>query len=50
MTTKTGKRRLGPLNIIQLQDILANEGKPKNKNKILNRIRILEQRKAKLEN
>ncbi len=47
MTTKTGKRRLGPLNIVQLQDMLAKEGRPKNKGKILNRIRILEKRKAK---
>ena len=47
MTTKTGKRRLGPLNIIQLQDMLAKEGRPKNKGKILNRIRVLENRKAK---
>ena len=47
MTTKTGKRRLGPLNIVQLQDMLAKESRPKNKGKILNRIRILTLRKAK---
>lgn len=47
MRTKTGKTRLGPLNLVQLQDMLAKEGRPKNKGKILNRIRILENRKAK---
>lgn len=47
MTTKTGKRRLGPLNIIQLEDMLAKESRNKNKGKILNRIRILKQREIK---
>jgi len=44
MTTKTGKRRLGPLNLVQLEDMLAKEARKKNKGKILNRIRILKQR------
>ena len=47
MTTKTGKRRLGPLNIVQLEDMLAKESRNKNKGKILNRIRILKQREIK---
>ena len=42
MKTKTGKTRLGPLNLKQLQEMLAKENKPKNKGKIQNRIRALE--------
>ena len=42
MKTKTGKTRLGPLNIKQLHEMLAKESKPKNKGKIQNRIRALE--------
>ena len=42
MKTKTGKIRLGPLNLKQLHEILAKESKPKNKSKIQNRIRALE--------
>ena len=49
MRTKTGKTRLGPLNLIQLQDMLAKEGRPKNKGKILNRIRILQNRVVKID-
>ena len=41
MRTKTGKTRLGPLNLVQLQDLLEKEGRPKNKGKIQNRIRFL---------
>jgi len=33
MTTKTGKRRLGPLNLVQLEDMLAKEARKKNKGK-----------------
>lgn len=40
MKTKTGKTRLGPLNLAQLQDMLS-KAKPKDKSKIENRIRIL---------
>lgn len=47
MRTKTGKTRLGPLNLVQLQEMLEKEGRPKNKGKILNRIRTLTLRKAK---
>ena len=47
MTTKTGKRRLGPLNIVQLEEMLSKEARKKNKGKILNRIRILKQREIK---
>jgi hypothetical protein len=34
MLTKTGKTRLGPLNIAQLTDLLAKSSKPKDKAKI----------------
>lgn len=47
MRTKTGKTRLGPLNLVQLEEMLANESRPKNKGKIQNRIRTLTLRKAK---
>lgn len=42
MKTKTGKPRLGPLNLKQLTEMLAKESKAKNKPKIQNRIRALE--------
>ena len=42
MKTKTGKPRLGPLNLKQLTEMLAKESKAKNKSKIQNRIRALE--------
>ena len=42
LKTRTGKTRLGPLNIKQLHEMLAKESKPKNKGKIQNRIRALE--------
>lgn len=44
MRTKTGKVRLGPLNLAQLQDLLDKEARPKNKGKIQNRIRFLNHR------
>ena len=34
MLTKTGKARLGPLNLAQLTKLLENNTKPKDKNKI----------------
>ena len=48
MKTKTGKTRLGPLNLKQLHDMLVKESKPKNKSKIQNRIRALEKMGFKL--
>lgn len=45
MRTKTGKPRLGPLNLAQLQEMMVKESKPKNKNKIQSRIRALEKMK-----
>lgn len=39
MKTKTGKTRLGPLNLAQLNDMLE-KAKPKDRSKIQNRIRI----------
>jgi hypothetical protein len=44
MLTKTGKKRLGPLNLKQLYEFLENSSKPKEKAKIRNRISTLEKR------
>jgi len=44
MKTKTGKTRLGPLNLKQLQEMLEKASRPKDKSKIHNRIKILESR------
>jgi hypothetical protein len=46
MMTKTGKPRLGPLNLEQLNTMLEKSSKPKEKSKILSRIRTLESRKV----
>lgn len=48
MKTKTGKTRLGPLNIQQLHDLLNKETRAKNKGKIEKRIRALEKMGFKL--
>jgi len=42
MKTKTGKTRLGPLNITQLKDLLEKTSRPRDKGKIQTRIRTLE--------
>lgn len=44
MKTRTGKPRLGPLNITQLQELLSKTGKPKIKSQIQRRIQTLEKR------
>jgi hypothetical protein len=44
MLTKTGKTRLGPLNLNQLTEMLEKSSKPKDKAKIQSRIRTLESR------
>lgn len=44
MQTRTGKPRLGPLNITQLEALLEKTAKKKEKAKILNRIRIVSAR------
>ncbi len=44
MKHKSGKPRLGPLNLSQLKDMLEKSSKPKDKAKIQNRIRVLESR------
>jgi hypothetical protein len=44
MLTKNGKTRLGPLNLTQLNAMLEKSSKPKDKAKILNRVKILEAR------
>jgi len=46
MMTKTGKPRLGPLNLEQLNTMLEKSSKPKDRAKINSRIRTLESRKA----
>jgi hypothetical protein len=46
MKTKTGKPRLGPLNLVQLEELLAKETRKKNLGKIRNRINTMKQRQA----
>jgi len=48
MKTKTGKTRLGPLNLKQLYELLNKASRAKNKGRIQNRIRELEKRGHKL--
>jgi hypothetical protein len=43
MLTKTGKTRLGPLSLKQLETMLEKSSKPKDKAKIVNRITALKQ-------
>lgn len=45
MLTKNGRTRLKPLNITQLQSLLEKSNRPKDKDKILRRIRLIESRK-----
>ena len=44
MQTRTGKPRLGPLNLNQLNALLEKTSKKKHKRKILNRIAFVESR------
>jgi len=44
MKTKTGKTRLGPLNLAQLKDMLEKTSRARDKGKIQSRIKILESR------
>jgi hypothetical protein len=44
MLTRNGKTRLGPLNLTQLKTMLEKASRPKDKAKILSRVRILEAR------
>lgn len=44
MTTKTGKPRLGPLNLNQLKELLEKTSKKKEKSKIERRISTLTKR------
>jgi hypothetical protein len=44
MLTRNGKTRLGPLNLKQLTDMLEKSSRPKDKAKILSRVKILEAR------
>ena len=45
MTTRTGKPRLGPLNLTQLQAMLEKTAKKKTKAQIARGISVLESRK-----
>jgi hypothetical protein len=47
MTTRTGKPRLGPLNLTQLNTLLDKTSKGKDKAKLRNRIAVLESRLVK---
>ena len=44
MKTKSGKTRLGPLNLVQLKDMLEKSSRPRDRARVRNRIRILESR------
>ena len=44
LLTKTGKTRLGPLNLNQLNDLLNKSSKPKDRARIRNRIQQLEKK------
>lgn len=44
MTTRTGKPRLGPLNLTQLQSLLEKTSKKKIKAQIARRIAVVESR------
>jgi|LakMenE01Jun11ns_1017448.scaffolds.fasta_scaffold9958427_16 hypothetical protein len=44
MQTRTGKPRLGPLNLNQLNTMLEKTSKKKDKRKILNRIALVQER------
>jgi hypothetical protein len=44
MLTKNGKTRLGPLNLTQLTEMLEKSSRPKDKAKILSRVKVLEAR------
>ena len=46
MLTKNGKARLGPLNLEQLKTMLEKSSRPKDKSKMVNRIKELESRKV----
>ena len=46
MKHKSGKTRLGPLNIAQLEDMLSKSSRPKDKSKIENRLKELKSRKG----
>ena len=45
MQTRTGKTRLGPLNLTQLQALLEKTSKKKTKAQIVRRISVVESRK-----
>jgi hypothetical protein len=44
MKHKNGKPRLGPLNVRQLEDMLAKLARPRERNKIERRLRVLKSR------
>ena len=44
MKHKTGKPRLGPLNFVQLTELLEKSSRPKDRDRIQSRINVLEKR------
>ena len=46
MKTRSGKARLGPLNLAQLEDLLEKSQRPREKQRVRNRIVQLEKRKV----
>lgn len=46
LLTRNGRTKLKPLNLKQLNDLLARSSRPKDKAKIARRIRLLESRTA----
>ena len=43
--TITGKARIKPLNMVQLEKLLETTKRPRDKDKIVNRLKVLKQRK-----
>jgi len=46
LLTRNGKTKLKPLNLKQLNELLARSGRPKDKAKVQRRIRLVESRLA----
>jgi hypothetical protein len=39
--TRNGRQRLKPLSVLQLEDLLTKTSKPKEKDKIINRLKLI---------
>jgi hypothetical protein len=46
--TRNGRPRLKPLNLAQVKELLEKTGRPRDKSKIRNRLKVLEKRLRKL--